>query len=321
MAPMMDCTDRHCRYFHRRYSRHARLYTEMIAAQALVHGDRARLLAFNREEHPVALQIGGSDPDLLSTATRLGCDAGYDEVNLNVGCPSKRVRSGRFGACLMAEPDHVARCADAMVGAAGRDVEVTIKCRIGIDDQDPHKTLPRFIRAIAGSGIRTVLIHARKAILGGLSPEQNRRIPPLDYPLVLRMKAEFPDISIVINGGLSTLDQAKEQLDAGIDGAMFGRAAYGDPAAILGAADRRLFDESLPDVSSKTAVLAMLPYIESELRKGQRLHAIVRHMMGAFTGRPGARYWRRHLASATTTPNAGPELVENALKSVDADAA
>ena len=314
---MMDWTDRHCRFFHRQYSRHAILYTEMIPAQALVHGPASRFLEFNPSEHPVALQIGGSRPEQLAEATRLGCAAGYDEINLNVGCPSGRVRDGGFGACLMADPDHVARCVESMRSAAPH-ANVTVKCRIGIDDQDPHVTLPRFIGRIAAAGISTIAIHARKALLNGISPRDNRRIPPLDHDLVIRMKQRFEHLSIILNGGLESLDQAISHLDSGIDGVMFGRAAYNNPSNILGTADRRMFNESADDVTPEAAVRAMIPYIEIELARGQRLHAITRHMMGAFAGRPGARRWRRMLSTAGQHPGPGPEFIEAALREVDA---
>lgn len=317
VAPMMDWTDRHCRYFHRQFSRRTMLYTEMIPAQALVHGAASRLLEFNPVEHPVALQIGGSCPDQLAEATRLGCEAGYDEINLNVGCPSGRVREGGFGACLMADPDHVARCVESMRSAA-RDTEVTVKCRTGIDDQDPHVTLPGFIGRIAAAGVTTIAIHARKALLNGISPRDNRRIPPLDHDLVMRMKQRFGRLSIVLNGGLESLDQAIDHLNSGIDGVMFGRAAYNNPSNILGPADRRLFNEPGGDVAPEIAVRAMIPYIESELARGQRLHAITRHMMGAFAGRPGARRWRRKLSTAGQHPGTGPEFIEAALREIEA---
>ena len=316
VAPMMDWTDRHCRFFHRQFSRRAILYTEMIPAQALVHGHASRLLEFSPAEHPVALQIGGSLPDQLAEATRLGCAAGYDEINLNVGCPSGRVRDGGFGACLMADPDHVARCVESMRSAAPH-TEVTVKCRIGIDDQDPQVTLPGFIGRIAAAGVTTIAIHARKALLNGISPQDNRRIPPLDHGLVIRMKQRFEQLSIILNGGLESLDQAIAHLDSGVDGVMFGRAAYNNPSKILGPADRRMFDDTADDVTPETAVRAMIPYIESELARGQRLHAITRHMMGAFTGRPGARRWRRMLSTAGQSPGSGPEVIEAALREID----
>ena len=316
---MMDWTDRHCRYFHRQFSRRARLYTEMVPAPALVHGDSNRLLEFSPVEHPVALQVGGSDPGELATATRLGCEAGYDEVNLNVGCPSGRVRSGGFGACLMADPEQVARCVDAMLDAS-TGAEVTVKCRIGIDDQDPSVELPAFIGTVSGAGVRTFAIHARKAWLSGLSPKENRTVPPLDHDLVLRMKEKFRNLRIVVNGGLATLDQAMEHVDAGLDGVMFGREAYHRPASILGTADRRVFGEPVEDTSPARAVRAMLPYIETEMSRGLRLNAVTRHMLGAFAGLPGAREWRRSLSEGASRRGAGPELVERALERIEAPA-
>jgi len=312
---MMAWTDRHCRYFHRQFTRHTLLYTEMVVARALVFGDREKLLTFDPIEHPVALQIGGSDPTVLARATRFGFEAGYDEINLNIGCPSGRVQDGGFGACLMAEPDRVVRCIDAMLSASGEG-RITVKCRIGIDSQVPSRALPDFIERVARTGVKTFAIHARKALLDGLSPRQNRTIPPLDYEIVRRMKMQFSGLAIVINGGLESLDQALAQLDAGLDGVMFGRAAYRNPAAILGSADRRIFNRSDTDVSPDVAVRAMLPYVERELSRGQSLHAITRHMTGAFAGRPGARNWRRLLSLAPKRSREGPEFLENALASI-----
>ncbi len=311
VAPMMDWTDRHCRYFHRRFTRHALLYTEMVTTGAVLNGDRDRLLGHDPAEHPVALQLGGSDPAELAEATRIGCGYGYDEINLNVGCPSDRVQSGQFGAALMLEPARVARCAAAMAAAAGK-TPVTVKCRIGVDDQDPQTVLPDFLGRLRDAGIRSVSIHARKAWLQGLSPKENRDIPPLDYPLVHAMKARFSDLSVTINGGIPDLDAALGLLDAGLDGVMLGRAAYHTPA-LLGAADRRIFAGATPDVLPEQAVRAMLPYIDTELGRGERLNRITRHMLGAFQGRPGARAWRRMLSEEAHRPGAGPALVERAL--------
>lgn len=316
---MMDWTDRHCRYFHRLLSRRVLLYTEMVTAPAILHGDAPRLLAMDPAEHPVALQIGGSQPQELARATRIGCDFGYDEVNLNVGCPSDRVQSGRFGACLMREPDLVAACLSAMQDGAG-GVPVTVKCRIGVDDQRPEDSLPRFIETVAACGVDTFVIHARKAWLEGLSPKENRDIPPLDYGLVHRMKAEFPELTIVLNGGLADLDTALFHMAEGLDGAMIGRAAYHTPAAVLGSADRRVFGAG-GDVSAEMAVVRMLPYIEAELTRGTRLNQITRHMLGAFSGRPGARRWRQILSQEAHRPGAGPALVERALAAVTERAA
>ncbi len=315
VAPMMDWTDRHCRVFHRNLTRHALLYTEMVTTGAVIHGPVERLLGFDTREHPVALQLGGSDPEDLAKATAIGRGFGYDEINLNVGCPSDRVQSGCFGAALMRTPDLVADCVVAMREAAG-DVPVTVKCRIGVDDQDPETVLPAFIERMIAAGVAQVTVHARKAWLKGLSPKENREIPPLDYPLVARMKQRFPDLDIAINGGIATLDQAAELLGQGLDGVMIGRAAYHDPA-LLGAVDRVLFGATAPDVTAEAAVRAMLPYIEAELAAGARLHQIVRHMLGAFQGRPGARAWRRFLSENMHRPGAGPELVETALALVE----
>lgn len=311
VAPMMDWTDRHCRYFHRQFTRHALLYTEMVTTGAVLHGDRKRLLGYHDAEHPVALQLGGSDSTDLAEATRIGRDYGYDEVNLNVGCPSDRVQSGAFGAALMLNPALVAQCAASMIAAAGT-TPVTIKCRIGVDDQDPTVILPDFISRLCDAGIRAVSIHARKAWLKGLSPKENRDIPPLDYPLVHEMKARFPDLSISINGGITTLEATEGLLAAGLDGVMLGRAAYHTPA-MLGEVDRRIFGMPVADVEPEQAVRAMLPYIEAELARGERLNRITRHMLGAFQGRPGARAWRRTLSEGAHRSGAGPELVETAL--------
>ncbi|MEY8834783.1 tRNA dihydrouridine(20/20a) synthase DusA [Phaeobacter italicus] len=318
VAPMMDWTDRHCRYLHRLLSREALLYTEMVTAPALVRGGALHLLDHSVEEHPVALQLGGSDPAELAEAARLGGQAGYDEINLNCGCPSDRVQSGAFGAVLMKSPDLVAECVAAM--QAKVDVEVTVKCRIGVDDQDPQEVLPGFIAAIAAAGCKRVTIHARKAWLKGLSPKENRDIPPLDYDIVHQMKAEFPALHISINGGITSLDQAVEHLDRGLDGVMVGRAAYHQPSDILCAADPRVYGTG--DVSDPVEVVAqMLGYIDDEMAKGARLHQITRHMLGLFAGRPGARNWRRVLSEGASRPSAGTELVEAALQQVTGQAA
>ena len=311
---MMDWTDRHCRVFHRGFTRRALLHTEMVTAAAVLHGDRGRLLAYHPLERPLALQLGGSDPALLAAAARIGAEAGYDAIDLNVGCPSDRVQSGCFGAALMREPQLVAECAAAMIAAAG-PVPVSVKCRIGVDEQDPEAVLPAFLAMLAGAGVRRVAIHARKAWLQGLSPKENREIPPLDHDLVLRMKAAFPDLAIVINGGIMDLDMAGGFLDRGLDGVMIGRAAYRTPA-LLGAVDRRIFGAPGPDVEPEAAVLAMLPYVEAERMRGTGLQAITRHMLGAFQGRPGARAWRRILTVGAVRPGAGLEVVREALESV-----
>jgi tRNA-dihydrouridine synthase A len=311
---MMDWTDRHCRYLHRLLSRRALLYTEMVTAPALVRGGALHLLDHSPQEHPVALQLGGSDPGELAQAARMGAEAGYDEINLNVGCPSDRVQSGTFGAVLMKDPGLVAECCAAMIQTS--PVEVTVKCRIGVDDQDPETVLPEFLARVGAAGVQRFTIHARKAWLQGLSPKQNRDIPPLDYDLVLRMKALFPGLHLSINGGITSLDQARDFLEAGLDGVMVGRAAYHQPADILCAADRVIFGEQGPDTTPDDAVLKMLPYIEAHLAEGGRLHQITRHMLGLFAGRPGARAWRRILSERATRPDAGPDLVLEALAEV-----
>lgn len=310
VAPMMDWTDRHCRYLHRLLSDNALLYTEMVTAPALVRGGALHLLDFNPEEHPVALQLGGSDPAELAHAARMGQAAGYDEINLNCGCPSDRVQSGTFGAVLMKNPGLVARCVAAMRDAV--DVEVTVKCRIGVDNQNPEEVLPEFLARIIAAGCERVTIHARKAWLQGLSPKENRDIPPLDYDLVHRMKGLFPNLHISINGGITSLEQAETLLDAGLDGVMIGRAAYHDPTAILAAADQRIFGTGAVRDPMDVA-RAMMPYIERHLSAGGRLNQVTRHMLGLFTGRPGARAWRRILSQEAHKPGVGPELIETAL--------
>lgn len=295
------------------------LYTEMVTAPALVRGGALHLLDHAAEEHPVALQLGGSEPGELAQAAALGAGAGYDEINLNVGCPSDRVQSGTFGAVLMKQPELVAECCAAMVGAV--DTEVTVKCRIGVDDQDVETVLPDFIERVSAVGVRRFTIHARKAWLQGLSPKENRDIPPLDYALVARMKERFPDLHISLNGGVETLDEAVDHLEAGFDGVMLGRAAYHRPAEILGAADRRVFGGKGPDRTGEDAVKAMLPYIENHLISGGKLHQVTRHMLGLFAGQPGARAWRRVLSEGATKPGAGTALVEEALAQVTGVAA
>lgn len=292
VAPMMDWTDGLCRRFHRLLSRRALLYTEMVTAPALVFGDRAKLLDFDAAEHPVALQLGGSDPAQLAEAARIGAGWGYDEINLNVGCPSDRVQSGCFGAVLMTQPDLVARCVEAMIAAS--PVEVTVKCRIGVDEQDPARVLPDFLRRMRDAGVRRVIVHARKAWLQGLSPRENREVPPLDYPLVHRMKAEFPELHLSVNGGIVSAAQARGHL-AAMDGVMVGRAAYHQPWDILGEADR-LWGDAPPFAHPVAAAQAMRPIIAAHLQAGGRLHQVSRHMLGLFHGRPGARGWRRQLS-------------------------
>jgi tRNA-dihydrouridine synthase A len=319
VAPMMDWTDRHCRAFHRTLSTRALLYTEMVTAPAVVHGDRERLLGFSAEEQPVALQLGGSDPRELAQAAAIGGPFGYREVNLNCGCPSDRVQSGCFGAVLMQSPDLVAECLNAMRGAT--DAEVTVKCRIGVDEQNPVEALPRFLEAVAGAGVRRVTVHARKAWLQGLSPKENRELPPLDYPLVLRMKARFPELILSVNGGVQSLDSAEDFLCQGLDGVMVGRVAYHAPWDILGDADRRIFGVAEnPVAGPKEAARAMIPYIEAHLAGGGRLHQVTRHMLGLFTARPGARAWRRILSEEANRPGAGIGVLERALAIVEGEA-
>ncbi|WP_296426192.1 tRNA dihydrouridine(20/20a) synthase DusA [Yoonia sp.] len=312
-APMMDWTDRHCRFLHRLMSKHALLYTEMVTAAAVVHGDRDRLLRFDPAEQPVALQLGGSDPAQLAQAARIAADLGYVEVNLNCGCPSDRVQSGSFGAVLMENAQLVADCVAAMRDAA--EVPITVKCRIGVDDQDPAVILPDFLSRVAAAGVDRFTIHARKAWLQGLSPKENRDIPPLDYDLVLAMKGMFPHLHLSVNGGVATLDQAAAFLAQGLDGVMIGRAAYHTPAEILLGADRKIFDGGL-DRTAEDVVHLMLPYIAAHLQEGGRLGQITRHMLGLFQGRPGARGWRRHLSEHVHADGAGPDVVLAALEHV-----
>ena len=314
---MMDWTDRHCRFVHRLFSAHTLLYTEMITAPAIIHGPRDRLLGFDPAEQPVALQLGGSDPTELAQATAIAAGYGYAEVNLNCGCPSDRVQSGCFGAVLMERPALVADCVKAMIDASA--AQVTVKCRIGVDDQDPQSVLPDFLEQVSRAGVKRFTVHARKAWLQGLSPKENRDIPPLDYPLVLRMKALFPQLDISINGGITSLDQAIDLLDAGIDGVMIGRAAYHQPADILADADARIYGQG-PGHSAEQVVQLMLPYIDQHLSGGGRLHQVTRHMLGLFAGRPGARGWRRVLSEGAHRDGAGTALVLRALTEVTAAA-
>ncbi|MCI4662873.1 MAG: tRNA dihydrouridine(20/20a) synthase DusA [Neomegalonema sp.] len=317
VAPMIEWTDRHCRYFHRAISGRALLYTEMIAGAAVIHGPRARLLDYSSAEHPLALQLGGSEPSVLAEAVRIASDWGYDEINLNVGCPSDRVQSGCFGAVLMRSPEVVAACVEAMRGAseAVGGPPITVKCRIGVDDDEPSERLPEFIDTVAQAGCETFIIHARKAWLQGLSPKENRTIPPLDYDLALAMKARWPALTIVLNGGIESLAQARAQIARGFDGVMIGRAAYNDPIAILGEADAQVFGqgqvfgEAQAPVDPFAVLEQMLPYIEARMREGVRLHSITRHMLGLFAGRPGARLYRRHLSEHAHKDGATPALL------------
>ena len=317
VAPMMDWTDRHCRAFHRALTGRALLYTEMVTAPAVIHGDPERLLRFDAVEHPVALQLGGSEPGQLAEAARIGAGYGYDEINLNVGCPSDRVQSGRFGACLMREPDLVADCMAAIREAVA--IPATVKCRIGVDDQDPQVSLFATVDACAAVGITTFIVHARKAWLKGLSPKENRDIPPLDYALVRRLKRERPHLTVCINGGIASLDEAEAHLDAAdgvrLDGVMLGRAAYHEPA-ILGQADRRLFGEATSDVDVWSALDRYRPYMAARLEEGVHLPAMTRHMLGLMHGRPGARAFRRILTVESIRPGAGLEVVDRATDAV-----
>jgi tRNA-dihydrouridine synthase A len=313
VAPMMDWTDRHCRVFHRLLAPNARLYTEMVHAQAVIHGDRERLLGFDPIEHPVALQLGGSDPAHLAEASRIGADWGYDEINLNVGCPSDRVQAGRFGACLMREPALVAALWRAAQDAAP-DTPVTVKSRIGVDDQDPREALFSLVDACAREGCATFVVHARKAWLSGLSPKENRDVPPLDYALVRELKRARPDIEIILNGGLRDIDHARAE-GAGLDGVMLGRAAYQNPALLLDV-DPRVFDTEAPAADAIAAVEAHLNYIAERLREGAPLHAMTRHMLGLFNGVPGGRAWRRVLSQQAVRPGAGVDVVRAALAEI-----
>jgi tRNA-dihydrouridine synthase A len=313
---MMDWTDRHCRVFHRLMTRRARLYTEMLTTGAIIHGDRARLLGFDASEHPVALQLGGSDPRDLAAAAVIGEDFGYDEINLNVGCPSDRVKDGRFGACLMAEPALVAEGVAAMKRAV--KIPVTVKCRIGIDDQDPEVALDVLARGVIAAGADALIVHARKAWLNGLSPKENRDIPPLDYDRVYRLKAALPGVPIIINGGVGSLAEAKAHLGR-VDGVMLGRAAYQDPWRLL-KVDSELFGEAAPHTGVKDVFEAMMPYIEDQLAHGTRLHSMTRHFVGAFHGVPGARAFRRHLAENGVRSGAGANVLRDAIALVDVSA-
>jgi tRNA-dihydrouridine synthase A len=310
---MMDWTDRHCRAFHRALTRRALVYTEMLTADAVIHGARERLLGFSDIEHPVALQLGGSDPAKIGDAARIGAGYGYDEINLNIGCPSDRVQAGRFGACLMREPDLVAQLWSA-AQAAAPDMPVSIKCRIGVDDQEPREALYALVDACAAEGCTTFTVHARKAWLKGLSPKENRDVPPLDYELVRALKRARPGLTIVLNGGLRDLDHATHE-SAGLDGVMLGRAAYQDPALLLGV-DPRIFGAAAPADSRAGAVEAHMDYIAARLDEGTPLHAMTRHMLGLFNGLPGGRAWRRTLSTEAVRPGAGVDVVKRALAMV-----
>jgi tRNA-dihydrouridine synthase A len=308
VAPMMDWTDRHCRYFHRLLSPHARLYTEMVTSAALVRGGQLRLLEHSAQERPLALQLGGSDPAQLAQAARAGAQAGYDEINLNVGCPSDRVQSGRFGACLMREPLLVGDCVKAMRDAV--TVPVTVKCRIGVDEQDAYADLQRFTEILLAVGVEVLMVHARKAWLQGLSPKENREVPPLDYARVYRLKREFPQLQVILNGGISTVEQIRTHL-AQLDGVMLGRAAYHDPF-FLARIEAALYGAPLPERAE--VVQRMRPYVEAELRRGTALKHICRHLLGLYQGEPGARAFRRTLSEGAHLPGAGWALLEQALE-------
>jgi tRNA-dihydrouridine synthase A len=315
VAPMMDWTDRHCRVLHRLLSARARLYTEMVTADAILHGDKERLIGFSAIEHPVALQLGGSEPEKLKAAARISAEFGYDEINLNVGCPSDRVQSGCFGAALMREPERVGECVAAMRAAVS--VPVTVKCRIGVDDQDPTVALPALVDACANAGVDTFAVHARKAWLSGLSPRENREVPPLDYGLVYALKRSRPDLTIIINGGIGSLDEAEAHL-VHIDGVMLGRAAYQTPTILLDV-DKRFFGEDGRDLSD--AVAAYIDYVAERLADGAPLNAMTKHMLGLFHGRPGARLFRRHLSENATRKGAGISVLHDALAYIDRERA
>ena len=312
VAPMMDCTDRHFRYLVRLVTRQALLYTEMVTSAAILHGPRERLLEFNREEHPVALQLGGSEPGALARCARLAAERGFDEINLNVGCPSGRVRDGRFGACLMAEPGRVARCVEAMIAACG--LPVTVKTRIGIDHRDRYEDLSGFVSTIAAAGCRTVIVHARKAWLSGLSPKENREIPPLRYDVVYELKADFPALEIIVNGGIVSIGEALAH-NARVDGSMMGREAYRNPF-ILADADRRVFGDAAPAPDRFEVADRMRAYAHREIGRGTRLGHVTRHMLGLFHGTDGARRWRRHLSTEAPRRD-DPAVIDEALRQVD----
>jgi len=309
VAPMMEWTDRHCRFFHRLLTRRALLYTEMLTTGAVLHGDRARLLRYDPAEHPLALQLGGSDPRALGACARIGAELGFDEINLNAGCPSDRVQDGRFGACLMAEPALVGDCIATMKAAVA--IPVTVKCRIGIDEQDSEEALEMFAQNAERAGTGALIVHARKAWLKGLSPKENREVPPLDYGRVYRLKRAHPRLTVILNGGIGSVEAAPEHLQH-VDGVMMGRAAYQEPWRLI-AVDPLVFGEAANYPSPKAAAAALIPYIERELAHGTRLHSITRHLHGLFRAVPGARAFRRALADAATSPQAGSELLTAAL--------
>lgn len=312
VAPMMDWTDRHCRYLHRQLSAHALLFTEMVTSPAVIHGDRPRLLGFDDSEHPVVVQLGGSDPAELADATRVCAGFGYDEINLNVGCPSDRVQSGRFGACLMAEPELVARCVEAM--KAVTDLPVTVKCRIGIDDQDSDTALDLFANFMVDAGVDALYVHARKAWLQGLSPKENRDIPPLDYPLVYRLAERLSPYSVHLNGGILDIERTISHLEH-VSGVMVGRVAYKDPM-MLAEVDRRIYGSTTPDPTLEDVLDAMTEYAARETASGVRVNQITRHMLGLANGRPGARLFRQILSVDACKPGAGPEVISRAANAL-----
>ncbi|MBU2082577.1 MAG: tRNA dihydrouridine(20/20a) synthase DusA [Alphaproteobacteria bacterium] len=313
VAPMMDWTDAHCRAFHRCLTKSALLYSEMVTADAVIHGDPDRLLRQDPNNHPTALQLGGSDPAKLAKATKIGASWGYEEINLNCGCPSSRVQSGSFGACLMAEPDLVAECVAAM-SEAEPDLPVTVKCRIAIDDMPARETLFTFIDKVSAAGCTHFTVHARKAWLKGLSPKENRDIPPLDYGLVAELKAERPHLSITLNGGITTIAECREHLKV-FDGVMLGRAAYQNPS-LLGEVDAAFGSEGAPTVSAHDAIIAYMPYMADQLERGTGLHAMTRHMLGLFNGQPGARAWRRVLSERAPKPGADLDVLDAAVEAI-----
>ncbi len=310
VAPMLDLTDRHCRYFHRTLSQHALLYTEMVTTGALIHGEKHRFLQFNAAENPVAFQLGGSNPKDLALCAKMVEEYGYDEINLNVGCPSDRVQNGSFGACLMAEPELVAECIAAMAQVVS--IPVTVKSRIGIDDKDSYEELVHFIGTIADNGCKTFIVHARKAWLKGLSPKQNREVPPLDYERVYQLKRDFPHLEIVINGGITTLEQAKSMLTQ-VDGVMVGREAYQNPY-ILARVDNLIYSDIKKVLCRQDIVRLLIPYIQDHLSLGLRLNNVSRHILGLFHGEPGARGWRRHLSENACKPGADESVILRALE-------
>jgi tRNA-dihydrouridine synthase A len=314
VAPMMDWTDRHCRYLHRLYAPHALLYTEMIVSAAIVRGNAARLLAHDAAEHPVALQLGGADPLELAAAARIGGEAGFDEINLNVGCPSDRVKSGSFGACLMLRPQLVAECVERM--RESTQLPVTVKCRIGVDARDDYEFFSDFAGAAARAGVAALIVHARAAILAGLSPKENREIPPLKYDYVYRLKREHPDLPIVLNGGVAEVDAVSAHLAAGLDGVMLGRGAYHRPA-LLAELERELIDPAWRIPEPWQVVERLVPYARMQVQRGVRLHSITRHLHGLMTGCAGARAWRRFLSDVASRPDAAPESLFSALSSLE----